>query len=116
MHHIRLVTFGVKSGVPDIRFHQTYDCKSGIKNPHTLPLLRRLTGRDAKVQAYVISSPAAQKVVQNLVSEATPDTTVGLFCYGGRHRSVAIAEQAAEVLRQMGWQVTVEHRSLDKLE
>lgn len=40
--------------------------------------------------------------------------TVGIGCTGGQHRSVFIAERLANSFRQLGKNVQIRHRTLDK--
>jgi UPF0042 nucleotide-binding protein len=40
--------------------------------------------------------------------------TIGIGCTGGRHRSVAITEAVAELLRGGGREVNVEHRDVER--
>jgi UPF0042 nucleotide-binding protein len=40
--------------------------------------------------------------------------TIGIGCTGGRHRSVAIAEALAALLRRDGRELNVEHRDLGR--
>jgi UPF0042 nucleotide-binding protein len=47
-------------------------------------------------------------------SEGKRYALVALGCTGGKHRSVAMAEQLAARLRAAGTQVTVTHRDLGR--
>lgn len=94
-------SFGFKHGplrgadiVLDVRF---------LPNPHYVPELRPLTGRDAEVVAYVARDgqlqafyerllPLLEYLVPQYVAEGKSHLTVGIGCTGGRHRSVAIGE------------------------
>ena len=99
---VTLVSFGYKHGVPlesdlllDVRF---------LPNPHFVPALRSLTGRDRGVQEYIEKSEAAQVfldkttdllrfLIPQYAREGKSYLTVGVGCTGGRHRSVMIAER-----------------------
>ncbi len=48
------------------------------------------------------------------VSEGKSYLTLALGCTGGRHRSVAIAEEMARRLRQRGYEPKVSHRDIDR--
>ncbi len=118
----RIVSFGFKYGLPvdaDLVFDLRY-----LPNPHHVPELRPLTGRDAPVADYVMAAPEAQKLLsdlQNLLGEWLPHyeaegkayLTIAVGCTGGRHRSVAIAE---ELGRSVGTNraVSVSHRDVSR--
>lgn len=118
---ISLSSFGFKQGVPldvdmvlDVRF---------LPNPHWVEELRPLTGEDQKVSDYVLQNQLATDFLERLYAmyelllpafEAEGKTylSVGVGCTGGRHRSVAIANQFALWLRSQGWRVRVTHREV----
>ncbi|MBF4996871.1 RNase adapter RapZ [Nocardia sp. BSTN01] len=104
---VTIQSFGFKYGVPldadmvfDVRF---------LPNPHWIPELREHTGQDAVVSEYVLSRPGADDYVntcRHLVDLTTSGyrqegkryMTVAVGCTGGKHRSVAIAEELGELL------------------
>lgn len=122
---VTFLTYGFKHGVPrdadllfDVRF---------LPNPHYEPGLRELTGLDAGVVEYVRGSEGIDEFYERLlplldyllpayVREGKAHLTIGVGCTGGRHRSVAIAEQLAEIYgaREGGYTVDVVHRDIDK--
>ncbi len=120
---ITVVSFGFKYGVPvdadllaDMRF---------LPNPHWVPDLRPLTGRDPVVAAYVKDRPNAQEFLERYlpVIETVGDgylhegkrfMTVAIGCTGGKHRSVAMSEEIAERLRAAGREAEVTHRDLGR--
>ncbi|HKY65825.1 MAG TPA: RNase adapter RapZ, partial [Acidimicrobiales bacterium] len=84
-----------------------------------------LTGLDAPVRDFVLSQDAAGPFLDNLqalleqllpayVAEGKAYLTIALGCTGGRHRSVAIAEEVARRLRAGGNHIGVLHRDVDK--
>jgi UPF0042 nucleotide-binding protein len=115
-------SFGFKHGSPrdldlvfDVRF---------LPNPHWVSELRPLTGIDGAVADYVLSSdPAVEFVdrvdellaflVPHYVDEGKAYLRVGIGCTGGRHRSVAIAEELGRRLAEAGNDVTIRHRDAD---
>ena len=117
-----VLSFAYSRGVPpeadfvfDVRF---------LANPHHVPALRPLTGRESAVADHVRDDPAYGPFFEGMVSMLTPllpaferdgrsYLTIALGCTGGRHRSVATAEHLAEALGGSGWQVTVRHRDLE---
>ena len=117
-----VLSFAYRRGVPpeadfvfDVRF---------LANPHHVPQLRPLTGREPAVADHVRDDPAYGPFFEGMVSMLSPllpaferdgrsYLTIALGCTGGRHRSVATAEHLAEALGGGGWQVTVRHRDLE---
>jgi RNase adapter protein RapZ len=102
-----VVSFGYKYGLP-VDADLVVDCRF-LPNPHWVPELRPLSGRDPAVRDYVLSQPGAQEFLDNYskVLAITVDgyrregkryLTLAVGCTGGKHRSVAIAEQLASRL------------------
>lgn len=122
---VSVISFGFKHGVPfeadyvfDVRF---------LPNPHFVQDLRPLTGLDAGVRDYVLSSPEAATwfdrvralldfVLPQHDAEGRPVITVGVGCTGGQHRSVALAVRLAEHVRSTGYAVSLMHRDARGLE
>ncbi|HET6153629.1 MAG TPA: RNase adapter RapZ [Marmoricola sp.] len=120
---VTVVSFGFKYGVPvdadllaDMRF---------LPNPFWVPELRELTGRDATVAAYVKDRPDAQTflerylpvietVGEGYLREGKRFMTVAIGCTGGKHRSVAMAEEIATRLRALGFEAEATHRDLGR--
>ncbi|KJY27427.1 RNase adapter RapZ [Streptomyces sp. NRRL S-495] len=82
--------------------------------------MRELTGLDPAVREHVLTTPGIMPMVERIaasargVLDAWADPRrklvhVTVACKGGRHRSVAVAEAAAEYLRGDGIGVEVEH-------
>ena len=46
-------------------------------------------------------------------SEGRYRVSIAIGCTGGRHRSVAVAEELTQALRQADYTATVEHRHLE---
>ena len=118
---VTVMSFGYKYGLPvdadlvcDLRF---------LPNPHWVPELRGLTGQDARVRDYVMAQPAATAFLdaytqvlnvslEGFEREGKRFAVVAVGCTGGKHRSVAIAEQLAA--RITGRDVRVTHRDLGR--
>lgn len=116
-----VLSFGFKNGIPvdadlvaDARF---------LPNPHWIPELRPRTGLDAEVADYVFSFPEAREflvqysrlidvVADGYLREGKRYVTVAVGCTGGRHRSVAMAENLAARLVKKGVETLVMHRDL----
>ena len=121
---IVLSSFGYKRGVPvdadmvvDMRF---------VENPFYYEDMRYLSGHDEKVSSFVLRQPYVKEYLDHL--EQTVVDILPLFekqdkhilricfgCTGGRHRSVAAAEEMARRLRNRGHAVRIYHRD-DRLE
>ena len=118
-----VMSFGFKYGIPvdadivcDVRF---------LPNPYWVPELRDLTGLDPAVSDYVTDPADArdfldrQAAILDLVSdgylrEGKRYVTVAIGCTGGKHRSVAMAENLAARLVKVGVEVLVVHRDLGR--
>jgi RNase adapter protein RapZ len=120
---ISIESFGFKHGLPmdadivmDVRF---------LPNPYWDEQLRPLTGHDPAVRDYVIErAPASEfldsfdsmlrTVMPGYQAEGRSYLTIAIGCTGGRHRSVAIAEEMATRLRARGLAVRTSHRDVSK--
>jgi UPF0042 nucleotide-binding protein len=108
---INVLSFGFKHGIPsdadlvfDVRF---------LPNPYYIDELKHKTGNDKPVQDYVKSFPACQEFVDKLtdmleflipgyVKEGKYQLVVAIGCTGGQHRSVTIANELYERLKNLG--------------
>ncbi|MTK03350.1 RNase adapter RapZ [Micromonospora sp. CP22] len=120
---LTVISFGFKYGLPpdadfvmDARF---------LPNPYWVPELREHTGREEAVSAYVLGQEGADAFVDayaDLVNATTAGferegkryLTVAVGCTGGKHRSVAIAEELAARLRRSGLAANAQHRDLGR--
>ncbi|WP_442933290.1 RNase adapter RapZ [Micromonospora psammae] len=120
---VTVLSFGFKYGLPpdadfvlDARF---------LPNPYWVPELREHTGREEAVSAYVLGQEGADAFVAayaDLVNATTAGferegkryLTVAVGCTGGKHRSVAIAEELAGRLRQSSLAANAQHRDLGR--
>jgi RNase adapter protein RapZ len=115
---VSLVTFGYSYGIPrDVDL--VFDCRF-LPNPHWIDELRPLSGLDEPVARYVLEQEPAQHFINDVVSllewqipafalEGKSYLSIAIGCTGGRHRSVAIAE---EIRRRLGIESAVFHRDL----
>ena len=119
---VNVVSFGFKYGLPtdadmvfDLRF---------LDNPYFIDKLKPLSGKDKEVADYVFNSPDAATfrektfdlldfALTKMENEGRYRVTVGIGCTGGRHRSVAMAENLGRALRQADYPVSVQHRDID---
>jgi len=111
---IRLISFGYRDGPPP-EAHHVFDCRK-LANPHNEPGLRAYDGRDACIKTFVEHSRGYSDIHVKARFYATedPNAIIAFGCYGGRHRSVAVAELLAMTLKY--YPHTVEHRDLKKVE
>jgi UPF0042 nucleotide-binding protein len=117
------MSFGYRHGVPpqadlvfDVRF---------LPNPYFVPELKGLTGKDPKVAAYVLEREETQQFlgkVEDLCrflfpryqKEGKAYLTVALGCTGGKHRSVAIADELTQRLSNQSLRVQLWDRDIGK--
>jgi UPF0042 nucleotide-binding protein len=118
-----VMSFGFKYGIPvdadlvaDLRF---------LPNPYWDPKLKDLTGLNEQVNDFVVGSDQAQEFLTkyaeliNLVEdgylrEGKRFVTIAMGCTGGKHRSVAMAENLSARLVKSGVEVRVVHRDLGR--
>jgi len=123
-HRVTLLSFGFKYGLPtdvdivaDMRF---------LPNPFWNEELRGLTGQDETVREYVLSRDGAMEfldaystalvpVLEGYQRENKSHSTIAIGCTGGKHRSVAMAEELGRRLAAIpGVAVNVRHRDLGR--
>src|SRR5215211_7093730 len=122
---VSLISFGFKYGTPldvdtllDVRF---------LPNPHYDQDLRPFTGHDATVREAVLGSEDCQAFLEQTggllsfllpryAAEGKTYFTIGVGCTGGRHRSVAIAEELAARLQHedTGIALFIRHRDVEQ--
>ena len=121
--HATVLSFGYKYGLP-VDADVVIDCRL-LPNPHWVPELRPLNGLDAPVRDYVFAQDGATSFVDSYAAllrqyqegylrEGKHFATVAIGCTGGKHRSVAIAEELGARLRGDGVDVRVVHRDLGR--
>ncbi len=104
---INVLSFGYKYGIP-VDSDLVLDCRF-IPNPHWIPELRPLNGLDAPVSAKVLGSEGVAHFIKSYVEvvkqmipgyfrEGKKYVTLAIGCTGGKHRSVAIAQEIARQL------------------
>jgi UPF0042 nucleotide-binding protein len=97
-----------------------------LPNPFWVPELRSHTGQDVEVRDYVFEQDGAREFLERYAAAVTPvlagyqrenkrHATIAIGCTGGKHRSVAIAEEFATLLKGLpGVAVNVRHRDLGR--
>jgi UPF0042 nucleotide-binding protein len=118
---VLVLSFGYKYGLPpeaDLVFDARF-----LANPNFVPRLRRLTGSDAKVIAYLRRKPETAAFLRRILGlvgyvlprherEGRSYLTLAVGCTGGRHRSVMLANAIGAAVRRKGFPVRVEHRDV----
>jgi UPF0042 nucleotide-binding protein len=121
--HATVMSFGFKYGLP-VDADLVVDCRF-LPNPHWVPELRPLNGRDEPVREYVMSQLGANDFLdtyERLLGiigdgyqrEGKRYATIAVGCTGGKHRSVAMAEELARRLSTHGVDTAVVHRDLGR--
>ncbi len=121
--HATVMSFGFKYGLP-VDADLVVDCRF-LPNPHWVPELRPLTGRDAPVREYVMAQQGADQFLdtyERLLEiigagyrrEGKRYATIAVGCTGGKHRSVAMSEELARRLTAAGTETAVVHRDLGR--
>ena len=116
-----VTSFSYRHGLPrnadivlDVRF---------LNNPHYVPTLQRLSGKDKAVGDYIAADPDFPSLFEQFCawlgralpryeSEGKSYLTIAIGCTGGRHRSVYVAERLAGWLGRENYRVSVAHRDL----
>ncbi|MDO5041809.1 MAG: RNase adapter RapZ, partial [Peptoniphilus sp.] len=120
---ITVCSFGFKYGtltdadlIFDVRF---------IPNPYYIPELKEYTGEDEAVKAFVLKNAITEKFIEKIsdlltfliphyTEEGKSGLIIGIGCTGGRHRSVAIAEELKNILEEGGERVVLTHRDIKR--
>ena len=87
--------------------------------------MRELTGLDAAVNDFVVEQPDAREflarysaivdlVAAGYLREGKRYVTIAVGCTGGKHRSVAVAENLSARLVRSGVETLVTHRDLGR--
>lgn len=116
---VNIMSFGFKYGIPqdadlvfDVRF---------LPNPFYVEGLKQLTGLDREVQEYVMGYPEAHEfidkladmlrfLIPNYIKEGKYQLVIGIGCTGGQHRSVTLAGELYNRLKDGDYGITLRHR------
>jgi UPF0042 nucleotide-binding protein len=121
---VTIESFGYKYGLP-ADADLVVDCRF-LPNPFWIPELKALSGLDEEVREFVLSREGAAEFVTDYARTMEPvfagfqrenkrHATIAIGCTGGKHRSVAIAEELATRLSGLpGVVVSVMHRDLGR--
>ena len=120
---VSVTSFGFKYGLPldadlvfDVRF---------MPNPFYIEELRPQTGLDQAVSNYVFSFQQPQGFLKRLedllafslplyAEEGKTSLVIAVGCTGGHHRSVAVTHALAEFISGQGYQVSENHRDMNR--
>lgn len=120
---VNVQSFGFKYGIIldgdlvfDVRF---------LPNPFYKDSLKHHTGLDADVQEYVLKFEQTEEFIKRLnsmidyllpyyIEEGKSQIVIGIGCTGGKHRSVTIAIQLYNFLKEKGYNAILSHRDIQK--
>jgi RNase adapter protein RapZ len=120
---LAVMSFGFKYGIPldaDLVFDMRF-----LPNPFWIPELRPQNGTEPAVAKYVMTRRGAKEFVDRVVDLMKPMTagyqregrryvTLAVGCTGGKHRSVAVAEELAARLNGKDVGTILVHRDLGR--
>ncbi|MCL2570830.1 MAG: RNase adapter RapZ [Defluviitaleaceae bacterium] len=122
---VNVISFGFKNGIPneadlvfDVRF---------LPNPFYDPELKPQSGLDPDVRDFVLRHEITARFMESLlnmlhmliphyIAEGKNQLIVGIGCTGGRHRSVALAQDLHRALTQRDQTADVVHRDIHREE
>lgn len=105
---VTILSFGFKNGIPtdadlifDVRF---------LPNPYYVDDLKKKTGNDVEVREYVLRDGTGKIfleklhdmisfLIPNYIKEGKNQLVIGIGCTGGKHRSVTIANELYEKMK-----------------
>ena len=120
---ITVLSFGFKYGIPvdsdlvfDVRF---------IPNPFYIPELKQYSGQDEPVKRFVLNQKETKEfitklkdmllfLIPNYIKEGKRQLIISIGCTGGRHRSVAIANEIHKILVDNNFNAKIEHRDIEE--
>jgi UPF0042 nucleotide-binding protein len=118
---ISLISFGFKYGIPqnidllfDVRF---------LPNPFFIPLLKDLNGTNKQVADFIFRHAEAQEFTRKIkellnfliplyIKEGKSYLSIAFGCTGGMHRSPALVEKIAGLIRKKNIDLNVIHRDI----
>lgn len=121
---VSVESFGYRYGLPDAA-DMVLDVRF-LPNPHWVPELRPHSGLEPAVRDFVLGHAEAAVFLERIVellrfmapgflAEQKRRLVLALGCTGGRHRSVALAEELSRRLRDdPSFVVNLRHRDVDR--
>lgn len=118
---VNIESFGFKNGIP-LEADMVFDMRF-IPNPFYITSLKSLTGNNKKVRDFIMKQPESilffesihrliNGIIPSYIREGKYSLNVAFGCTGGQHRSVAMANEFAQIFKKEGKRITLEHRDL----
>lgn len=119
---VSINSFGFKNGILldadnifDVRF---------LPNPYYIKELKHLDGTNKETKDYVMNWDVTKEfinksvemlnfLIPNYLKEGKSVLVVGFGCTGGFHRSVVMADEVGRRLKELGHNITINHRDKD---
>lgn len=119
---VQVLSFGYKNGLPAAA-DLVFDVRC-LPNPFYDERLRAHTGREDCVRSYLMGFQESVDYLNRIIAlidfllplyrrEGKGQLVVAFGCTGGKHRSVAFAEQLFEHLKGSGYRALLEHRDIE---
>jgi len=120
---IHVTSFGYRYGLPvdadivlDVRF---------LPNPYFVDSLKKHDGHHPAVRDYILASDEGRRFIEKLFAlmsfllplyekEGKVQLHIALGCTGGKHRSVAMANELAAYFSDKGYNIQANHRDIGK--
>ncbi len=120
---VNILSFGFKYGIP-MDADLIFDVRL-LPNPFYIPELKHRTGLEKPVRDFIFSYQQTLDFLQKLedllsyslplyVEEGKTNLVIGVGCTGGRHRSVAIAQELSEHIARLGFATSISHRDISR--
>ena len=120
---VKVMSFGTKFGCAR-EADLVFDVRC-LPNPFYIPELKEHTGLEECVSGYVMQFDQSKELLKKLTDlidfliplyhrEGKSQLVIAFGCTGGKHRSVAIANETMRLLSSAGYTVSLEHRDIGK--
>ncbi|MET8505461.1 RNase adapter RapZ [Streptomyces sp. NPDC004787] len=122
---VRITSYGTghhdNPTAPDPVVVETTTLHNPPDDPAVRATLTQLTGLHPDVAAYVLATPGAHDFldsalagIEQRAAHGEQHIDVHVHCYGGRHRSVVVAELLSIALHARGHHVDITHRHINR--
>lgn len=120
---ISFFSFGYKYGIPQDA-DLVFDARL-LPNPFFIPEMKEKSGLDEEVKKFLMDKDETKEVLSGIArfleiiipyykKEGRRFLIIGVGCTGGRHRSVFMVENLAEIFKNKDYNVSVLHRDIEK--
>jgi len=119
---VNFESFGFMYGIPE-KSDLVFDARS-LPNPYYVDIYKTKTGLDNDVKNYLMQFKETEKFLKKtreyinyFLKDAKKDRfyiNISFGCTGGKHRSVAIAEDMSNYFKEKGYETFVIHRDINK--